>query len=100
MQDASEERNHHTGRRYQLRRAAGLYWLIDMEQSGVPYISPVPLNEGGAKIWELIESGASVADISGRLSDMYGIAPAQARRDVTDFIEQLRSKRIDLEELE
>lgn len=89
-----------SGRRYQLRHAAGLYWLIDIGQSGVPYISPVPLNECGAKIWELIESGRSMGGICEQLSSMYEIPLEQARRDVDGFIDQLRDRHIDLEGLE
>lgn len=37
--------------RYQMRRAAGLYWLIDMEQNGVCWREPVAVNESGAYIW-------------------------------------------------
>lgn len=87
-------------RRYQLRYAAGLYWLIDMEQPEAAYISPVPLNEGGAEIWRMIESGATLAEICDRFGDMYGIPPEEAKIDVEDFIEQLRRKRIDLGGLE
>lgn len=95
MQAACNRNDGQTGHRYQLRYAAGLYWLLDMEQSGAPYISPVPLNEGGAKIWSLIESGTSKAEICEQLSGMYEIPLDQAQKDVHDFIEQLRSKHID-----
>lgn len=89
-----------SGRRYQLRHAAGLYWLIDMGQSGASYISPVPLNECGAKIWELAESGISMEDICEQISNMYEVSLEQAHRDVDEFIDQLRSRHIDLEGLE
>ena len=87
-------------RKYQLRHAAGLYWLIDIGQSGVPYISPVPLNGSGARIWELIESGTPMADICEQLSIAYKLPLLQAQRDVSDFIDQLRNRHIDLEGLE
>lgn len=93
-------KNRQRGHRYQLRHAAGLYWLIDIGQSGVPYISPVPLNECGARIWGLIESETSMAGICEQLSGMYEIPLEQAQRDVSDFIGQLRSRHIDLEGLE
>ena len=35
---------------YQLRYAAGIYWLLDMSQPGYPYRKPLPLNEMGAAI--------------------------------------------------
>lgn len=100
MKTACNCKKGQTGRRYRLRHAAGLYWLVDIEQSGVPYISPVPLNECGAKIWELIESGTSTAGICEQLSGMYDIPLDQARRDVNDFFDQLRSRHVDLEGLE
>ena len=37
--------------RYQIRQAAGMYWLLDMEQPGIPYRQPVLLNETGAAFW-------------------------------------------------
>lgn len=78
-----------------MRCAAGLYWLIDTEQSGEPYISPVPLNEGGAEIWRLIETGMPLPEICRQLSETYDIPPDEAQKDVEDFIGQLREKRID-----
>lgn len=83
------------GRRYQLRRAAGLYWLINMEQPGPAYIAPVPLNEEGAKLWERILLGTSIEDICTQFSEEYEIPLAQAREDVHDFIEQLQTKGVD-----
>ena len=43
--------------RYQIRQAAGMYWLLDMEQSGIPYRQPVLLNETGAAFWKLLVQG-------------------------------------------
>ena len=42
---------------YQLRYAAGIYWLLDMSQPGYPYRKPLPLNEMGASIWRMMEKG-------------------------------------------
>ena len=88
-----------TGGRYQLRHAAGLYWLIDMDPPGGAYISPVPLNEVGAMLWRMLEGGASLEDVCARLCAEYEIPLEQARKDACDFIEQLKSMRIDLEGL-
>ena len=37
-------------RRYQLRHAAGRYWLLDMQQEGLVYHKPIELNECAAFI--------------------------------------------------
>lgn len=41
-----------TDRHYQLRHAAGRYWLLDMQQEGLDYRKPVVLNECAAFIWK------------------------------------------------
>lgn len=81
--------------RYQLRRAAGLYWLIDMEQTGAFYNSPVPMNDAGAQIWRMFESGMTEEQVSERISAEYGITPEEAENDVRAFVGQLRSCSID-----
>ena len=83
-----------SGGRYQLRYAAGLYWLIDMIQSGGTYVSPVPLNECGAQIWKMFESGMPESEICRYLCDEYQISYEQAESDVRDFIAQLSAQRI------
>ena len=80
--------------RYQLRCAAGLYWLTDTKQPFGSYSGPVPLNECGAEIWRMLESGVPEAEICGRLCEKYGIPPEQANSDVRDFTEQLRAKKV------
>lgn len=77
-----------------MRYAAGLYWLLDMEQSGVFYIDPIPLNEEAAEIWKRFARGMSIAEVSEWLSERYEIPLEQAQSDVNDFIEQLQSKKV------
>ena len=99
MQTSNRRNDNHAGARYQLRYAAGLYWLIDMEQSGDSYISPVPLNESGAKLWRMIGSGTSRAEICRQLCAEYEISEEQALSDLHDFIGQLQTQRVDIGEL-
>lgn len=82
-------------RKYQLRYAAGLYWLLDMQQSGDSYIHPVPLNEGGAQLWKLFERGMSEAEVCRWLSEAYDLPPEQAQKDVRGFIAQLKNQKVD-----
>ena len=96
MQNPCHSSGHPPAGRYQLRHAAGLYWLIDMEQPGESYTSPVPLNEVGAKLWRLLDSGASSEEICRRLCAEYEISTEQAQRDVRDFLAQLQTTGVDL----
>ena len=96
MENAFPGSNDQAVGRYQLRHAAGLYWLIDMEQSGGAYINPIPLNDSGAKLWRMLESGVSQEEICRRLCAEHEISMEQARVDVRDFIEQLQAMHVDL----
>lgn len=74
--------------RYQLRHAAGLYWLIDMEQKGVPFKRPVPMNEVGAVIWNMLQEGQRDR-IADRLCMEYQVSREQAAQDVEQFLKNL-----------
>lgn len=80
--------------RYQLRKAAGRYWLLDMEQPGFPYKPPVIINEGGAFIWECLAEGFSVARIAQKLAREYNIPAEEAHQDIIQFIIQLEGQGI------
>ena len=96
MQNACHIGDKKREKRYQLRHAAGLYWLIDMEQPDSSYNSPIPLNEGGAVLWRMIDGGASLDEICQRLCAESDISMEQARVDATDFIQQLNNLHVDL----
>ena len=61
--------------RYQLRCAAGKYWLLDMEQDGETYRPPLMLNESGAYIFRQYMAGNTADKI--------------AETDVMQFIRQM-----------
>ena len=83
------------GDRYKLRKAAGRYWLLDMEQPGFPYKLPVVINEGGAFIWQFLAEGLSVTCIAEKLAMEYGIPEEEAWQDIIQFISQLKEQGID-----
>ena len=74
--------------RYQLRRAAGVCWLIDMEQKGVPFQKPIPVNEMGAEIWELLVCGQRDRIVE-KLCEEYQIERVEVIQDVEYFIKDL-----------
>lgn len=75
--------------KYRLRKAAGMYWLLDIGQPGIPYESPVPLNRTGALICEMLEGGAGAGEIAEALSASYGISVSEAREDLEQFAGEL-----------
>lgn len=82
-------RNEKNAAPYQMRYAAGLYWLLDMEQRGVPYKKPLATNEVGARIWEMFERGADEKEIAEKLSLEYQVSPNEIREDIAQFCLQL-----------
>lgn len=78
--------------RYQLRHAAGKYWLLDMQQDGLEYRKPVMLNECAALIWECSSRGETQEQIVKELQKAYGIPEEQAREDTEQFIRRLREQ--------
>jgi len=81
-------------KRYQLRYAAGIYWLLDMEQTGEEYKKPVTMNECGAYIWQNYIESASEQEIAGMLHRRYGISSEEALEDIRGFIKQLQEQGI------
>lgn len=75
---------------YQMRYAAGIYWLLDMSQPGYPYKQPLPLNEMGASIWNMLEKGLALEEISADLAAQYGISQDEVEKDVREFCQHLK----------
>lgn len=81
-----------------LRYAAGQYWLLDLDQPGIPYKKPMCLNEVGAKIWEFFEKEKSVDFICKQLAMEYEIDENVICEDVLQFLEQLKVYGVKIEE--
>lgn len=78
-------------KRYRLRAAAGSYWLLDMQQEGKVEQIPVELNESGAMLWKLLESGMTLQEAAQSVSHTYGIDLESAYADVSQFAEGLKA---------
>jgi len=76
--------------RYQLRCAAGMYWLLDMEQAGVPYKPPFTMNCVGADIWEMLKKGKNREQIIEELCIEYQADRSVIEEDTDVFLEQLK----------
>ncbi len=77
--------------RFVLRKAGGLYWLLDTEQEGPNYKRPVALNSVGADIFNMIKEGKDREDIIGALKSKYETDENNIREDVEDFLRMFES---------
>lgn len=76
---------------YQLRYAAGMYWLLNTKQQGLNYIRPLSLNECGAYLWRKLAGGSDKTEIVNKLCEEYGLEREEALSDVEDFLKQLNA---------
>jgi len=81
--------------RYQIRHAAGKYWLLDMEQTG-DYKQPIVMNETGALILENYWRTGSYEKTAEALAAVYEIEPEEVSGDVEAFLEQLKQQGVEL----
>lgn len=77
---------------YQLRKAAGKYWLLHMAQEGAAYAKPIALNESGAEIWRMLEKGEAPERAAEAFAGCYGITQEEALSDIRQFIRQLEAR--------
>lgn len=77
--------------RFQLRHAAGLYWLLDMEQDAGSYKKPLAMNEMGAEIFKLMQEGKTNLQIAEILMGRYSSKPEDVLSDIVGFELQLKS---------
>ena len=82
--------NGYGGNGYELRKAAGLYWLLDLQQSGEHYRSPLAMNEMGAEIFRYWHEGDNEEEIAEKIGSSYDAGTDTIKRDVTSFLERLK----------
>lgn len=82
--------------KYQLRYAAGKYWLLDMEQREGRYCNPISINESGVFILEQYFRLHSAEAAAEAVCEQYGVDPEQALADVNGFLQDLEKQGIAL----
>lgn len=75
--------------RFQIRQAAGEYWLLDMQQDGRNYKRPIRLNQMGAEVVRLLLEQKSREEIAELLGKQYGVESKVILDDMEDFFNQL-----------
>lgn len=83
--------------RWQLRHAAGSYWLLDMEQGLDVRKGPLSLNQAGADLWELLQRGTEEEAAADMLCRRYQLDRERALEDVRQFFSGLEARGIVVE---
>lgn len=79
---------------FQLRYAAGMYWLLDMRQTGLDYKKPLAMNACGAFIWKRMQEGSTQEQVVAELMENYHIDKMEAQKDVESFCKHLKQHKI------
>lgn len=79
-------------KRYQLRAAAGKYWLLDVEQTGGTYRAPLAMNESGAMILETYWKTGSLEETAEMMHETFEIGKEEALQDAREFLQSLHLK--------
>ncbi|MGN0408189.1 MAG: PqqD family protein [Bacteroides sp.] len=85
-----------SGTEYVVRQAAGSKWIVKCAQKQDAYMPPIPVNECGAMIWEGIAGNMTSDELADMLAKEYGIKHEEAVRDIDAFIDELKSRGVDL----
>ena len=84
--------------RWQLRYAAGSYWLLDMKRGNENRRAPLTLNQAGADLWRLLQHGTEEEAAADLLCLQYQIDRESALEDVREFFAGLKSQGILIEQ--
>ena len=74
---------------FYLCKAAGLYSVYNVGCHDKPYVKPLQINASGAMIYEELEAGKTIEEISEEIASSYGIDKAAVLGDVKSFAVQL-----------
>lgn len=74
---------------YIVKEAAGVFWLIDTAQSGVPYHEPLQINEVGADIFSMWKNNKSKEEIIDNMCVEYDAPRDMIAQDVEEFLANL-----------
>lgn len=73
------------------RVVAGETLIVPVRATVGDLASIYSFNGTGTLIWKLLESPRSVAQLATAVAQAYEVEPAQAERDVTNFVSEMKS---------
>ena len=77
-----------------LKEIAGNYVVVAIGNATKDLSGVITLNETGAFLWKLLESGADEEYLFKQLVSNFNVDNSTAENDVKDFIERLKEKNV------
>ena len=73
-----------------LRHVAGSYVVVPVGKLTLDFNAIITLNESGALLFEMLQTGAEREDLIAKLLDEYDVTPEKATEDVDIFLKKVR----------
>jgi hypothetical protein len=73
-----------------MRKAAGAYFLVDINQKERKYIPPLEINETGAQIFDLYSRGRTSDEICSEIADGEELDRNEVIQDIDEFVCKVR----------
>lgn len=77
---------------FMLRQIAGSWVVVPLEQRVVEFNGLMTLNESGAMLWKLLETGAEIDDLVKAITNEYAIDENTAKKDIKELLDNLEVK--------
>ncbi|MDD7389386.1 MAG: PqqD family protein [Lachnospiraceae bacterium] len=74
-----------------LREVAGETLLVPVGETALKFNGMITLNRVSAVIWKALSEQASYNEILGKILGRFDVEPDAARRDLDEFLEQMKA---------
>lgn len=88
----------HISDQYMLRQVADEYLVIPVGEAALKIRGLIALSESGSLLYRKLQSGCTEEELVSELLKEYDIDPETARADTAEFLEQMRSMGILIED--
>ena len=75
---------------YQIKYAAGRYWISKPHQTGTEYRRPFVVNESGARIFQMLADGLTEEAVVREISQEFQLAEDVVKPDIADFMRHIQ----------
>lgn len=82
---------------YSLRQVLDAFLILGTGKEAYAPRCIMSLNESGAFLWRMLETGAERDELVARMTEEYDVSAETAERDVEKFLAQLREKALMIE---
>lgn len=77
-----------------IREVAGSFIVVAVGSAAKNFNGIINLNETGAFLWKILESGATKEELLAKMTEEYDVDEETARKDIDAFINKLQEAKL------